>query len=261
VSISFVTALSSERGKIMKSMKLTAILMSVFIAVGVVSAQSGTPEVLPNLAATAVATETPSAADLLYEALRDGDCSHPCFMGIEVGKSTRDEVDAIFELYDVEFYERETDTPENAAYEFVIPPQFVPFLAEEDLPTGGSLTFGNNIVIAMYFLVHLETETVLEAFGPPDAVRNFDNLLFKLVYFDERLMFNVLPEEKKPIKIIYLMSTIQPNPLDVAYAPNVDTPCESYGTPPCIAPTAVPVTTTKTAAATLNKTPIATAVP
>jgi hypothetical protein len=222
----------------MKRLQTTLILMSALIAVGVVSAQSGIPGILPTIAATAVITETPSPADLLYEALRGGDCSHPCFMGIEVGKSTREEVDALFELYDVEYYERETDAPENAYYEFVAPPQFVLFLEEDDLPTGGTVYFGNNIVISMDLFVHLQTETVLEGFGPPDAVRNHDDLLFKLVYVNERLLFNVLPEEEKPIKIIYILSTHQPNPLDTPYAPNVDTPCESYGTPPCIAPTA-----------------------
>jgi hypothetical protein len=245
----------------MKRLQTTLILMSALIAVGVVSAQSVTRGNPPAIAATPVATETPSPADLLYEALRGGDCSHPCFMGIEVGKSTREEVDALFELYNVEFYERETDAPENAYYEFVAPPQFVLFLEEDDLPTGGTIYFIDDIVISMNLFVHLETETVLEAFGPPDVVRNHDNLLFELVYFDERFVFNVLTEGIKPVKIVDIVSTRKLNSLDTPYSPIVDTPCESYGTPPCIAPTAVPVTTTKTAAATLNKTPIATAVP
>jgi hypothetical protein len=202
----------------------------------------------PSISVTAVATEVISQVELLQEALQPQDCASPCFMGIEFGVMTKDELDASFADLGI--------TPEvvdyfgtgTYSYFFYIPHTFTPFLTSDVSPSRAGIDITDGVVHQMSFNVDLSIDTVLKAFGHPDTVRQSIGQgvdTFYITYLDERLIFHVISGEAIDtpfVNSIMIVSNLYPmNFLDAPIGmPHVEETCVVYGVPPCIAPTIVP---------------------
>jgi hypothetical protein len=117
------------------------------------------------------------------------ECDNPCWLGIEVGVTTREEALRILEAHDVEFtFEGYVG---GILHFHHIPDGLVPGLNAEGTPPGnvyGDMSIGENasdIVFSTDFNLDLCVATILEAYGIPSI---WGSTI--LVYLDRHLFFH-----------------------------------------------------------------------
>lgn len=228
--------------------KLSSLFFIVVVTIAVlITAPLNNDLAQGNVALTAIPTlPAPTDAEMLVNVLQNENCPHLCFMGIHFGTTTRQELDVI--LADLNIVPQTDQLPDGEyMYYFDLPLEYVPFLPGDAL-AGVDIMFGDDIAIRGWIMMlpGLPVTTVIDAFGNPDAVRSSEDTGFYLTYFNERLMFHVnAVDDPERVNGIFVVSPYSEyNNIDAPFMPNVDTPCEEYGIPPCIAPTAVSVSAT-----------------
>ena len=208
------------------------------------------------LAITTIVSAQTSESNQLRELLTDSACPRACFFDIQTGVTTQQQVQNILAglniTYEVYAGQSNNDEP-NGTYNW-IPPTSTPFT------TGGQviLHFSNGIARQMLISMNVSVTTVLETFGNPVTMAETDDTYF-LEYADLGLVFTV-SSRTDPTKVNQAILTADPainnRFRDGTYGTSpVNQPCSTYGTPPCIAPTAVPATATRTPTPTVTQTP------
>jgi len=205
------------------------------------------------LAITTIVSAQTSESNQLRELLTDSACPRACFFDIQTGVTTQQQVQNILAglniTYEVYAGQSNNDEP-NGTYNW-IPPTSTPFT------TGGQviLHFSNGIARQMLISMNVSVTTVLETFGNPVTMAETDDTYF-LEYADLGLVFTV-SSRTDPTKVNQAILTADPainnRFRDGTYGTSpVNQPCSTYGTPPCIAPTAVPATATRTPTPTVS---------
>jgi hypothetical protein len=188
------------------------------------------------------ATPTPlSEAEQLRDLLTDPGCEKACYLGIEPGRTTRSEAEAILNREQLAFIHIPLISEGAGMLSWPQNPSltFLDHVYDATLGYNGQVTFQLNAG------VNVPVATVIEAFGPPDKVLyGFVEPDFSLVYTRLNLVFLTSYEGKRITSLaLALHDAPHINMVNSAGTAEVSQVCTNYGTPPCIVPTATPTPT------------------
>ncbi len=190
-------------------------------------------------------------------ALFGDECILACFMEMEPGVTTIQEVEASLEQASIEYERLDLEDVTIVSWQ----------LEEQELVTDAINSLGiivvefyQGIVLKVSSPINVKLNILFEVFGYPDTIVNEDEVYY-LVYVDLSILFMVLDFDIYPSDYaLALVSTLPNYPNSyVSNAPGeiIFQTCTTYGVPPCIAPTATPtLIPLPTAAPTHTPTPV-----
>jgi WD40 repeat protein len=189
-------------------------------------------------------TPDPSAADALRDFLTDPSCEQACIFGIQPGVTTQTDVEHLLAANNI--------TPDIISvgdittYTWFLTPTPV-FISEPAASDAIIVNFRADVLEHIKINATIPIRIVREAFGDPEDVRVYDGLPslrdYWLVYPSLGLVFGSdATAPSRTIVSIYIMPPhiVNNDIINSASTLDVDQPCPDYGTPPCIAPTAIP---------------------
>lgn len=179
------------------------------------------------------ATSTPISDASILASLFDDSCANPCYLGIEPGVTTLDTLVASLETKLVSYrYESglvSWDAPLQAG------------VTDGIHGSGFTVAVRDEIVVQLLAPINIPLDAVLEVFGSPST--SFDEFgTISLNYPEIGLAFYVVPNVDAR-RVSFLVSTISKQHGTIVRVPAgtpVTQACETFGAPPCIAPTATP---------------------
>lgn len=181
---------------------------------------------------------TPSETDILRALFAD-ECLMPCFMGIEPGVTTLQEIELYLQQEGISY--RKGGSIEAAILEWELPEQefvtdgaFVPFI---------TVIFSDDIVFKLFGPLNVHRDTVIEVFGSPHQITNSDGVYY-MIYPNHNISFilDFAPHSRTAI-LVSEFSGITYSEITNPPGEPVTQTCVTYGVPPCIAPTATPTPT------------------
>ena len=189
---------------------------------------------------TLISQENQDPSDALLDLLTSAGCEQPCYLGIEPLKTTQQQVETILQNQQISDYRFESLSPRVGYYTWR-PEAQLPILNTGNLAGTIQIRVIDGIVVEISIPIYASADAVINAYGNPDTVRE-DGDIYQLLYPDIGLLFHMRTSVDTD-KFLYVF--ISDADTDGTLLKNgsgapVNQPCPNYGTPPCIAPTAIP---------------------
>lgn len=187
-----------------------------------------------------IPTPTPpvntSDADQL-RALFGDDCLTACFMGVEVGLTTIQEVELMLQRENILYIKNVFETISIIEWEM---PQHE-FLTYGQDPRFILVSFLDGVALKIISPLNAPVAAVIEVFGNPTHVTE-EGRRYTLTYPQHGLTFVVEPSvSDEETFVVYVDTLTNPNAeFAILSGEPVTETCETYGVPPCIVPTATP---------------------
>lgn len=181
---------------------------------------------------TPTPTPRPANADELRALFGEG-CKLPCYLGIEIGETNS--VELLPRLEKEGGYHWLVGGPDIINGVAVWKPTY-PFLTDGLIPAEVSIVFRQAIATSILGVIYTSYDTAVEVFGYPDAVSKDDPYITTIIYPQFGLAFSFWNDTGISFEIRSYPPFIT-DPYDWPGWEPVG-PCTSFGTPPCLVPTA-----------------------
>jgi len=187
-----------------------------------------------------------SESQQLHDLLTSPNCQRACFLGIQPGLTTQAEVRSLLASMNIQYrvYSGQASNNEANGTYYWVPNSSTPFMFGGEV----SVRFTNNIATQILIPMSVLVSTILDTYGNPVGMGSGDGNYY-LEYPPQGLVFRVVPviDSIRANGAILTDDPVVNGRFTASYGDtSVNQSCTSYGTPPCIAPTAVPATPTRT---------------
>jgi WD40 repeat protein len=186
---------------------------------------------------TSDSTAQPSDVQALREMLFPANCTQACFFGMQPGITTREEFEVFLDQNRLVPHILFPESPDDTQYQWDLPAQTA-FQSQgrgETFFIAGKMTY-------LVLTLDIPLSVVYEVFGYPDRVKTYEGWI---ILHYETLGVDIVVTQASNLSRTLFVSLAAPHSKHqsyIGYLPSepVDQPCSTYGTFPCVAPTATP---------------------